>query len=49
MKKNKLGKTVKRKNINYKKIKQLKFILQYDFKFPNFLRSVETIIFAATK
>ena len=37
------------KNIEYKKIKQGKFILQYGFKFPTFLTPVETIIFTANK
>ncbi len=37
------------KNIEYKKIKQGKYILQYGFKFPTFLTPVETIIFTATK
>ena len=37
------------RNIEYKKIKQGKFILQYGFKFPTFLTPVETIIFTATK
>ena len=35
--------------IQYKKIKQGRFILQYGFKFPTFLTPVETIIFEATK
>ncbi len=37
------------KFIEYKKIKQGKFILQYGFKFPTFLTPVETIIFTAIK
>tara|TARA_A100000164_G_scaffold346505_1_gene347202 strand:- start:1107 stop:1811 length:705 start_codon:yes stop_codon:yes gene_type:complete len=37
------------KSIEYKKIKQGKFILQYGFKFPTFLTPVETIIFTAIK
>ena len=37
------------KNIEFKKIKQGKYILQYGFKFPTFLTPVETIIFTATK
>mgnify|MGYP001159451073 CR=1 FL=1 len=35
------------KNIEYEKIKQGKYILQYGFKFPTFLTPVETIIFKA--
>ena len=35
------------KNIECKKIKQGKFILQYGFKFPTLLTPVETIIFTA--
>ena len=37
------------KSIEYKKIKQGKFILQYGFKFPTFLTPVQTIIFTAIK
>ncbi len=37
------------KNINFKKVKQGKFILQYGIKFPTFLTPVETIIITATK
>ena len=37
------------KNIEYKKIKQGKFILQYGFKFPSILTPVETIIFTANR
>ena len=36
-------------NINFKKIKQGKFILQYGIKVPTFLTPVETIIITATK
>ena len=35
------------KNINVKKVKQGKFILQYGIKFPTILTPVETIIFSA--
>ena len=37
------------KNLEVKKVKQGKFILQFGFKFPSFLTPVETIIFTATK
>ena len=37
------------KNLEIKKVKQGKFILQFGFKFPSFLTPVETIIFTATK
>ena len=37
------------KNINFKKIKQGKFILQYGIKVPTFLTPVETVIITATK
>ena len=50
--KNKILETLKKnkfKNIQYKKIKQGRFILQYGFKFPTFLTPVETIIFEAIK
>ena len=33
------------KNVNYKIIKQGKFILQFGYKFPTFLTPVKTIIF----
>ena len=36
-------------NIEYKKIKQGKYILQYGYKFPTFLTPVETVVFTATK
>lgn len=35
------------KNVNYKIIKQGKFILQFGYKFPTFLTPVKTIIFRA--
>ena len=35
------------KNVNYKKIKQGKFILQFGYKFPTFLTPVSTIIFTS--
>ena len=50
--KKKILETLKKNNfkdIQYKKIKQGRFILQYGFKFPTFLTPVETIIFEATK
>ena len=37
------------KNINFKKIRQGKFILQYGIKVPTFLTPVKTIIITATK
>ena len=37
------------KNINFKEIRQGKFILQYGIKVPTFLTPVETIIITATK
>jgi len=39
----------KYKNINIKKVKQGKFILQYGVKFPTFLTPVETVIITANK
>ena len=37
------------KNINFKKIRQGKFILQYGIKVPTFLTPVETVIITAKK
>ena len=47
-----LGKYLKKnnfKNINFKEIRQGKFILQYGIKVPTFLTPVKTIIITATK
>ena len=40
---------VEKKNIKFKKVKQDRFIFQYEIKFPIFLTPVKTIIITATK
>ena len=40
---------VEKKNIKFKKVKQGRFIFQYEIKFPIFLTPVKTIIITATK